>query len=581
MLYTLLFKKLGGDMKKWVLFACAWCSLLVAKTYEFPSSALKNELNTHNPSGCSSTDHLPALGSLLSEFPVANLLEFGMGEATQYFLDTCGGVTSVELVTPSNDKARYAKYTNELHKYYNWAPLLKVGSEALGTADALAIKGADPALYDGTYLLEFKDLCDELFSERSYDVVVVNPAIHLRGDLINELFGRVPVIVAHDTRYSSFVYGWVKVSTPFDYVRIDYKEGCGTTFWVHKSREDILKKWIPNYVKQESKKLRIFFPHMHHGVLHSFLMHCQQYGHKMVLPGPTFSTSHPQAGPKLHYAVFKGGIDDLEKDLLDFVEIADNKAILNNPPDVLFVNCEAVEEGVLRLAEKIKKRSKTNNLKIAYYSGNDRVNYSAASLQNLITADATTAYQFDLNNIHYACWIPWIDWRGLEYTGPYEGGQLQSYLALHYTQEAFLPAKQIHEVYTSCYEKQYGGAPFAVPRHGSQVEMYQAMANSPGTLHIKNLEGFGYTIVESLARGRPVFLKRSYSLGKRMMNWCIPNHTALFFDDYEEFQAIMYRFLNDREFRENLQNETAKQIRRFVNNDRQALILENFLQNLK
>jgi len=98
---------------------------------------------------------------------------------------------------------------------------------------------------------------------------------------------------------------------------------------------------------------------------------------------------------------------------------------------------------------------------------------------------------------------------------------------------------------------------------------------------VKNFEGFGYTIIQSLAKGRPVFLKRSFSEGQKLMNWCVNNQTALFFDDSAQFSKTLNCYLYDETYRVNLQNNAARQIRRMINNERQALIFENFIQNLK
>ncbi len=65
------------------------------------------------------------------------------------------------------------------------------------------------------------------------------------------------------------------------------------------------------------------------------------------------------------------------------------------------------------------------------------------------------------------------------------------------------------------------------------------------------------------------------------MNWCIEGKTAFFFDDYAEFEQKLNRYLSDSEFRHQVQRDCADVIRQMINNEKQARILDNFLQNLK
>ena len=63
-------------------------------------------------------------------------------------------------------------------------------------------------------------------------------------------------------------------------------------------------------------------------------------------------------------------------------------------------------------------------------------------------------------------------------------------------------------------------------------------------------------------------------------NWCIEGKTAFFFDDPYEFRLKLQNYLADPDYRRQIQEECAMTIRKLINNEKQAKVLEKFLQNL-
>jgi hypothetical protein len=186
-------------------------------------------------------DHIENFEKLFSAMKVDSFLEFGLGEGTRYFLDHCQSVTSVEIKLPEQSDEWYNNCLNAFQEATNWNPILYHGSQTLSDANLIALtQSIDPAQIDASYLLEIKSLCDSLFQNKKFDIAFVDPGIHQRGDIVNELFNRVDVIVAHDTGYSFVIYGWNKIQTPPNYERFDFNNGCGTTFWVRNNRTDVI-----------------------------------------------------------------------------------------------------------------------------------------------------------------------------------------------------------------------------------------------------------------------------------------------------------------------------------------------------
>lgn len=548
-----------------LVIICCLFSLNAFATQEPSYTSLSND---------PSSGYVKHFRQLFEKVDIHSLVEFGLGNGTQYFLDHCDKVTSCEILLPHQSDGWFKAY--QAYAMTNrWTHIQKVGSVYLEKADRLAQdEKTDPSLQDATYILELKDLCDELFTRNSFDIAFINPRIHLRGDLVNELFQRVPIIVAHDTSYGKREYGWYKVQTPSNYQKIVYKDGYGTTFWVHRDKQDVIFA-LQGYIQEpEHQKLRIFFPDVHPALSRSMALALNHLGHTMVVPDESFMTQSASRGPKIH---FNECFKRIPKNNSHPIEIISNIDILKNPPDVIFINGLEVEEDLLNLWKKLNASGKS--IKLAHYSGNSDTAFNPHYVKNLIAVDAFTASRFEETAPNIIFWIPWIDFHNLTFNGPSDDLALNSFLSLHYS-VGFLQGKALYEMIADAAQRDFPSMPLRAPKPLSQEQMYALMDKSWATLHFKEHEGFGYTIIESLAKGKPVFLKRSFSQGKRLMNWCIEGKTAFFFDDYNEFRSKVQFYLDNNAARRDLQKKCSEIIRSIINNENQLLVLDNFLKNL-
>jgi hypothetical protein len=549
------------------------------------------------------TDHVQHFQKLFHKFKINAFLEFGLGHGSKYFLDHCQHVTSCEIVLPDQTSDWFVYTTSLFQEYTNWMPILKWGSLSLQHANILAYRDhKDPALYDATYLLELKDICDELFKEKAYDLAFVDPGFHMRGDLVNELFDRVPIIVAHDTNIAPDIYGWNKVHTPSNYEKIVFREGEGVTFWIRKDKMDLILalKNEPKNLSVNTKNLRIFFPQMHPTLVQSMTLALQYLGYTLVLPGESFDPRSSIVGHKISYGTFfkKNPLESISYTgffsndpsecsfLSHNVEVIENYEIISDPPDVLFVNCLEVEQNIYSIWNDLQKR-KGLLPKVVHFSGNNGSHYSPEWVKNLIAVDAYTASYYDPSRTNIIFWIPWIDFKTIQFEGTNDELVLNSYIFHYYnslTASSSIFTNIINNSSRDLGNVVFNSHPNTLPNQYPYLrhnEVLSLMNKSCATIHIKETEGFGYTIIESIAKGRPVFLKRSFSLGSRLMNWCIEEKTAFFFDDYDEFHYKLQKYIVDKEYRHEVQKNCAATIRKLINNEKQARILENFLQNLK
>ncbi|WP_154017931.1 hypothetical protein [Candidatus Protochlamydia phocaeensis] len=191
------------------------------------------------------TDHVRAFRKLFELEKVNSFFEFGLGLGTKYFLDSCPQVTSIELVV--KDRAQYIvpwyyDCVSLFQRYSNWTPILYEFSDTVNAANQLALLNLNPELFDASYLNEIRQLCQGIFTTIHYDVAFVDAGIHIRGDLVNALFGYVDIIAAHDTNSNHACYGWYKINPPDNYEQITSTYGCGITFWIKKDKQNLINQ---------------------------------------------------------------------------------------------------------------------------------------------------------------------------------------------------------------------------------------------------------------------------------------------------------------------------------------------------
>jgi hypothetical protein len=197
------------------------------------------------------TDHTSHFEKLFALTPVDSFLEFGVGEGSYFFLKHCDHVRSVELLAKKNSESneRYYNACIDLFKNFpHWKPSIYRCSDLISEAVIVAETGKNPATVDNRYMQEINALCDQIFSEGHYDVAFVDPGITIRGSIVQALFGRVNIIAAHDTSFHGNIYGWSWIPEHPDYVKIVFRQGSGTSFWIHKDFPDLineLKRLVP------------------------------------------------------------------------------------------------------------------------------------------------------------------------------------------------------------------------------------------------------------------------------------------------------------------------------------------------
>lgn len=222
------------------------------------------------------TEHVRHFKQLFSTLQVDTFLEFGVGFSTKYFIDHSRNVISVEFVTPGSGP-EWLKYCIDLYKncttwqpiaYFtgngldtSWAPYKYMGVESVYKAASY-----QPAYYksyaliDSSFLADLNMFIGQQVAAHKVDVAFVDAGVCIRGDLVQQLFNKVPVIVAHDIpskekRLDSDVYGYGRLAIPSNYVEIHVPFGMGTAFWVkNEPQYRGVIKGLQDYVLKGEKK---------------------------------------------------------------------------------------------------------------------------------------------------------------------------------------------------------------------------------------------------------------------------------------------------------------------------------------
>lgn len=320
--------------------------------------------------------------------------------------------------------------------------------------------------------------------------------------------------------------------------------------------------------------MKIFFPDIHVHLTRNMAKAFRQMGATVILPSKNY---RPKFRPKPPVNDFVWNesytTKKAKEEFGDNVLVLSKDEIIEEKPDILFITAyENQEEVIKELYNPLKSFSK-----LVAYSGNDYWDgaYDFSVIKNYLCADYTgytLAKKYNVNHLYYR---PYVNYDFFKYQGVSDSNLFGSYINQYqklFTQE-FDFCKNIFASCNQLSHRLCDSRPLDF--------VINTLRESIATIHIKRIEGYGYSIIESMAAGRPVFLHRQLAENKSYKNWAIEGLTAYYFNDAQEFENKALAFYENQEFRHSQQEACAKAIRKMINNDEQFSNLKNFLNNLK
>lgn len=203
------------------------------------------------------TDGAKHYKTLFENTKIRGVLEFGLGSYTRDLLNSANKVISVEFITHGYGPATMKQRLQEYKSFSNWIPIVfftgyqgditwapykYCGSESVYKAVSYqTATHKNYAYIDDFYLFELNAFMVNLLKCHKLDLAVIDGAFFLRGDLVQLLFQKIPIILAQSTRCREIdetedVYGLWRVITPDNYEEIFFP-AYDTTIWVIKNEK--------------------------------------------------------------------------------------------------------------------------------------------------------------------------------------------------------------------------------------------------------------------------------------------------------------------------------------------------------
>jgi hypothetical protein len=148
-----------------------------------------------------------------------SMIEFGLGDGTEYLLKNFKNVFSYELM---NTKTWYLEAVQKFSINENWDHKLVLWEE-IGFRD-----------YEVNLPEQLLKDIDTLFEKNNYDTVFMDGGYHVRGDIVNYIINKFypKYIVIHDINYAFEEDGYHRISVPSNYRTEKNTNGEGTMIFI-------------------------------------------------------------------------------------------------------------------------------------------------------------------------------------------------------------------------------------------------------------------------------------------------------------------------------------------------------------
>ncbi|TXN22693.1 glycosyltransferase [Methylobacterium sp. WL9] len=308
----------------------------------------------------------------------------------------------------------------------------------------------------------------------------------------------------------------------------------------------------------------VFFLTTHFGALQSVALATRGMDIRIQVPGKTLQKH-------LHYGNFNVEPTALA-DMGIELEVIEEAEYFGSPPDMLICTHPFCQEVMRNHANRMKE---IKPVLLCGYTQGFSIPHDFRYFDALIAVDYPSyvrAQSFGIPSIHYWPWVDFDFWSPPK-TEP-ETILIRMFCNSLDQRPAPLPDmfRRLVETQPEGVLENYEWLP--------PIAVRQLLNDASATLSIKPNEGYGYSVIESLACGRPVFVYRPFIKYQTYINWLIDDESCIFFDSDDEFKDKFERFIVDQAWRRHLQSGCAKLIRSKINNDFQNLQMQNFIISL-
>lgn len=260
------------------------------------------------------------------------------------------------------------------------------------------------------------------------------------------------------------------------------------------------------------------------------------------------------------------------------LEVFGGADALARPPDVMVVGRPDYEPAMFDLWRRLNKH---HPVVLCAYSGVFQAAFAFRRYSGIIATDVATRILARSFGVPALKFFPDFAFDAYPYVPepPSDRIILRSYT--NHLAKRFPLAHAFHEECRALLKERFGDRVRVENVEGVQRQrVRELMAESTATLHIKDEEGFGWSIVESLSTGRPVISQAGLSRNMTYNEWVADDAKALTFDKPADLVRIVARLIDDRAWRSALQRDAAETIRRRYDPAAHAEALGEFLAAL-
>jgi hypothetical protein len=316
--------------------------------------------------------------------------------------------------------------------------------------------------------------------------------------------------------------------------------------------------------------MKIFMPVVQPRRTRGFAESLNTIGWQLFIAGKTFV---PDVGRNLTYST-----NEAELLFGPNVTAYEGNDIFDDPPDVVVNGREDCEDKLLRLSQQL---SDIKVCVVCFYSGNFHSGFNWSAYAGGFCTDKASYLVSRVHRTPCIMFRPMFSFDSFPYRKQPATDSLVLRSYIQSFADRFTTAYEIYRRSAQALNERTGGrVTIENVEYRSLAEVNRLMIESSATLHIKDQEGFGWSVLESMAVGRPVILHRGLSKHMALEEWAVDSKTAVYFDTVDELGNIVDRFLADPTHLHALQEETAMTIRQIYRPEQSAKELGKFLENI-
>ena len=266
--------------------------------------------------------------------------------------------------------------------------------------------------------------------------------------------------------------------------------------------------------------MKIFFPDIHITLTKNLSLSLQELGHQIVIPSKEYEVKY---FPPQNW-VWNNSHDKKSIQKYGFATnslFVSNEELLELKPEVIFVSAF---ENQFEVINSIWSEAQKWGAKLAFYSGNDywESAYPWDIIKNYMPADQLGASLCEKYKKHYFHYRPWIDYKMFNFEGVSDNKKIGTYICDYKNN-----FPQDFDCYQQVLKKH--SVEYILCEKETKQKTAEIMNETSCTLHIKRLEGYGFAIIESMAKGRPVFFWEPQVAGKSYLKWLKKGVTGFIF----------------------------------------------------